>query len=275
MVTGVNRPNIAFARLDDVEDEQRYALIVELLRTMPMGRAMLFVPTVRIGTKLQNGLRDLGLFLPFFHSKLGTVNERDILLGRSTGRLQPAANVVICTNAFGMGLDLPNVRLVVHWQHPASVEDYLQEFGRAGRDGSSSIAVLFTSRKDVGLLNYMADQTVENSALGTSGKTFVRQAKTDGIKQMHACATARGVCFRSAIVEYFGEAPSWRRKSLAVRIVEWLFSRSNRKLRAYGCCDKCDGVRHDNVLEWAAGVWDPSVRRKRASVSTTARVSAE
>jgi len=171
--------------------------------------------------------------------------------------------------------DLPNVRLVIHWQHPASVEDYLQEFGRAGRDGSSSIAVLFTSTRDVGLLNYMADHSVENSALGVLDKTFARQAKTDGIKQMQECATARGVCFRSAIVEYFGEAPSWRQKSLAVRIVEWIFSRANRKPRAYGCCDKCDGVRKDNVLEWAAGVWDPSVRRKRAGVSPTAHVSAE
>ncbi|MEO7361554.1 MAG: RecQ family ATP-dependent DNA helicase, partial [Gemmatimonadaceae bacterium] len=271
VVTGVNRPNIALTRLDDVDDEQRYALITELLRTMPAGRAMVFVPTVRIGTKLQNGLRDLGVFVPFFHSKLGTANDRDILLGRFTGRLNPAANVVICTNAFGMGLDLPNVRLVIHWQHPASVEDYLQEFGRAGRDGSSSIAMLFTGTRDAGLLNFMADHTVENSDLVVLEKTFARQAKTDGIRQMKECATARHVCFRSAIVEYFGEAPTHRRTTLAVKIVEWLFSRKNRKLRATGCCDKCDGVRIDNVLEWAVRVWDPSARRKRSSVSPITR----
>ena len=53
------------------------------------------------------------------------------------GESLPAVNQIICTNAFGMGLDLPNVRLVVHWQQSASVEDLLQELGRAGRDGNN------------------------------------------------------------------------------------------------------------------------------------------
>src|ERR1051325_8878164 len=131
VVTGVNRPNIKFVRLDGVKDEARYPLIVNLLKVTPSGRVMLFVPTVKTGRQLQDGLRLLGLEVPFFHSKLGTANNRDTLLGRFTGRIDPPANLIICTNAFGMGLDLPDVRLVIHWQHPASVEDYLQEFGPA------------------------------------------------------------------------------------------------------------------------------------------------
>ena len=52
-------------------------------------------------------------------------------------------NHVICTNAFGMGLDVPNIRLVVQWQQSASTEDMLQEFGRAGRDGKPSLSAIF------------------------------------------------------------------------------------------------------------------------------------
>jgi len=255
VVTGVNRPNIALARLDGADDEKRYSVIIGLLSIMPPGRAMLFVPTVKIGEKLQQGLRTLGLDVPFFHSKFGTANDRDMLLGRFTGRLEPAANIVICTNAFGMGLDLPDVRLVVHWQHPASVEDYLQEFGRAGRDGAPSVAVLFTGAKDVGLLTFMADLTVKNADLDPAGKAIALQAKYDGITQMHERATARDLCFRAAIVQYFGEEQSQRRKTLAVRIVEWLFSRSNQIMRVHGCCDKCDQVRVDSVIGWAARIW--------------------
>ena len=254
-VTGVNRPNIALARLDGLDDDERFALIRDLIGIMPTGRAMLFVPTVKIGEHLQKGLRALGLDVPFFHSKLGKVNDREMLLGRFVGRLEPAANVVICTNAFGMGLDLPNVRLVVHWQHPASVEDYLQEFGRAGRDGAPSVAVLFTSAEDARLLRFMANWTVETSDLDPAGKATALQAKYDGINQMRERATARDICFRSMIVEYFGEEQSQRRKALAVRIVEWIFSRSSQIVRAHGCCDKCDQVRVDNITGWAARIW--------------------
>jgi len=255
VVTGVNRPNIALVRLGNVSDVERYAVIVNLLRVMPPGRAMLFVPTRKAGEQLQAGLRSLGLDLPFFHAKLGTANDRATLLGRFMGRLAPPASVVICTNAFGMGLDLPDVRLVVHWQHPASVEDYLQEFGRAGRDGNPSVAVLFTGNKDEGLLRFMAEKTVEAARVDAASKAAGLQAKYDAIRQMRERATSSGVCFRSAIVQYFGEEPSRRRIPLAVRIVEWLFSRSNLARRSPLCCDHCDQVRFDNVVAWTVKVF--------------------
>jgi ATP-dependent DNA helicase RecQ len=270
-VTGVNRPNIALARLHGVDDARRYALIMQLLRMMPPGRAMLFVPTVKVGEKLQQGLRALGLGVPFFHSRIGTANDRDLLLGRFTGHLEPAVNVITCTSAFGMGLDLPDVRLVIHWQHPASVEDYLQEFGRAGRDAAPSVAVLFTGRKDAALLTFMADVTVEQSDLDPAGKAGAGQARYAGITEMSERATARETCFRASIHQYFGTEQSPRRPSLAIRIVEWLFTRSNQSVRAQGCCDMCDGVRSENVVEWAVGVWGVSEPKARVGWSGRGR----
>jgi RecQ family ATP-dependent DNA helicase len=255
VVTGVNRPNIKLVRLDSVQDDVRYSLIMNLVRVMPPGRAMLFVPTVKTGKQLQTGLRSLGLDLPFFHSKLGTANDRDMLLGQFTGRTDPPASVIICTNAFGMGLDLPDVRLVVHWQHPASVEDYLQEFGRAGRDGTPSIAVLFTGVKDEGLLKFMAEKTSALADIDAASKRETLAAKYRAIDEMHHVATARAACFRNAIVQYFGEVPSPHRRSIAVRIVDWLFSRSITSRRTPRCCDRCDQVGVDNVTEWAAQVF--------------------
>lgn len=262
IVTGVNRTNIALARLEGVADEMRYWLIRHLLHTMPSGRAMLFVPTVKVGTALQQGLEKIGLEVPFYHSKLGTPNERDMLLGRFVGRIEPKLNVVICTNAFGMGLDLPDVRLVIHWQHPASVEDYLQEFGRAGRDGAPSVAVLFTSPKDMRLHEFMATRTVENANLDPAEKVMVLGGKIDGIRQMHNRAMATHRCFREEIVHYFGGQASAKRRSLPLRIVEWIFSRSTRTAPADGCCDKCDQVRADNVAAWAARIWGMSQREQ-------------
>jgi RecQ family ATP-dependent DNA helicase len=255
VVTGVNRPNIKLARLDNVEDELRYAIIVKLLEVMPPGRAMLFVPTVKAGNQLQHGLRSVGLDLPFYHSRMGTANDRAMLLARFTGRGAPPVNVIICTNAFGMGLDLPDVCLVVHLQHPASVEDYLQEFGRAGRDGGPSVAVLFTGVKDEGLLRFMAKKTVELANIDPATKEGTLDAKYRAIDDMRRVATARDACFRNAIVQYFGEVPSPRGRSLAVRIVDRLFSRSTAIPSTPLCCDKCDQVGVDNVTEWAAHVF--------------------
>jgi ATP-dependent DNA helicase RecQ len=238
-----------------MDDQARYPLVLNLLRVMPQGRAMLFVPTVKIGKQVQEGLRSLGLDICFFHSKLGTANDRDMLLGQFTGRLDPPVRVIICTNAFGMGLDLPDVRLVVHWQHPASVEDYLQEFGRAGRDGRPSVAVMFIGAKDEGLLTFMARKTSEMARLDDESRVSALEDKLDAIKDIRRIATSRGSCVRKDIIEYFGGTSSTRQRSLAARLAEWLLSRSPRTPRRRFCCDWCDAVSVDNVIDWTGDVF--------------------
>jgi len=265
VVTGVNRPNIALARLDSVPTAERFRLIAELLRVMPAGRAMLFVPTVKTGEQLQAGLADLGLQVPFYHSKLGNANDREVLLGRFVGRIMPPANVIICTNAFGMGLDVPDVRIVVHWHHPMSMEDYLQEFGRAGRDGNPSVAVLFTSPRDEELLRFMAERSASGAGADPLAKEEALRAKYEAIQEMHHRALSRRGCFRSAIIRYFGEEPPAADRTLSIRIVDWLFSTSSRAKAFSYCCDVCDRVQPHSVVAWARQVFS------EASSSRTSR----
>jgi hypothetical protein len=164
---------------------------------------MIFVPTLKIGQLVQAGLHAAGMDLPFYHARMGSTQERERLLARFMGREQPPARAVICTNAFGLGLDVPDVRLVVHWQHPASVEDYVQEFGRAGRDGKPAVAVLFTRPRETGLLRFMAEKTVEQAGLDAEAAAQALQIKQEAIEDMHSLATARARCFRRGLLAYF------------------------------------------------------------------------
>lgn len=258
VTTDIDRPNIALLRLRTSDEDERFEIIHDLLSLVQRGHAMIFVPTKKIGEKIAEGLARVGRNIPFFHSKLDA-NSREQLLGRFQGRLHPPLNTIICTNAFGMGLDIPDVRLVVHWQHPATVEDYLQEFGRAGRDGRQSLAVLFTQSssaetKDTGLLEYMARRSVDNVVDAENVRDKILKQKVDDINTV-AKLSFTEECFRDAIKNMFVQPEVPVKKSLAKRLVEWIFLKREPVRSSAWCCDACDHVSTTNYYDWARRVF--------------------
>ena len=108
------------------------------------------------------------------------------------------------------------------------------------------------------MLRFMAQKTVESADVDGASKPEVLAGKLRAIGEMREAATSRDTCFRRAIIEYFGEVHSPQRRSLAMRIVDLLFSRSVRIRRTRLCCDRCDRVGVDGVLAWAAQVFAPA-----------------
>ncbi len=241
-VHGVNRPNISFLRRK-VPVDQRAAFIAGMLRLAELSgvKAMVFVPTRNIGHSLSEQLTQHDVPTPFFHGQL-SAPEKDLLLQRFGGRLEPALTRIVCTNAFGMGVDISDVRLVIHWQQPASPEDYLQEFGRAGRDGRKSVAVLLTdpqpNGKAIGLLDFMAKRTIENSGVPHADWPALLEAKQRLSRSLERFAFAP-TCFRDSLLAYFGETKSAVRRPLALRIIDWVFSRASGRIERGICCDLC------------------------------------
>lgn len=247
LIAGADRPNIALVRHPlaggdrPAEMHDRAKFIADLVARVQTGKTMIFVPTVKIGESLKEALAAKGLRLPFYHSKVGTSNHRDTIQQRFKGELNPPLPAVICTNAFGMGLDIPDVRLVVHWQHPASVEDYLQEFGRAGRDGQPALAVLFTEGgSESRLLEWMAEKTAEGARNPELAQRALLRKKKQ-IAEMSRLATDEGSCFREGLLNYLvGSEWVVPRRSTARRLLEWIFGDRIRVQPAEICCDACD-----------------------------------
>lgn len=245
-VHGANRPNISFLRRR-IGLQSRPAFVADLLQLAEaVGvKAMVFVPTRKVGEALTAALAAQGVATPFYHGQLPAPEKQD-LLQRFGGHLEPKLSRIICTNAFGMGVDISDVRLVVHWQHPASPEDYLQEFGRAGRDGRRSVAVLLTDEKPDGpavkLLDFMAGLTVDGAKVSADERHELLAQKQRLSRQMQDFAFGR-TCFRDALLGYFGEARVAPRRPLALRIVDWVFARRQARVEEGVCCDVCHARR--------------------------------
>jgi RecQ family ATP-dependent DNA helicase len=263
----VDRPNIALCRLPVGRlDDRRVEIVADLLTALTAGRAMIFVPTLKSGEGLQARLARRGVDVGFYHGRLKP-NDRANLLGRFQGTLEPAVNAIICTNAFGMGLDIPDVRVVIHWAHASSVEDHLQEFGRAGRDGRPSLAVLFVDRPaDTNLLEFMAKKTMETAAttsrLSEEEVAAGLNRKTAAIHQIANLADPQwrrpprgrkgrrnSACFRQELLDALtGDDPE-PQKTWAIRLLERVFAVPMRRRPGRYCCDECDSELIDLVPE--------------------------
>ena len=139
--SGFERPNLSYI-VRQVED--KYSQILSVCNGVP-GTGIVYARNRRKCEELSEFLRAQGVSASFYHAGLGGQARAERQAAWKSG----AVRVMVCTNAFGMGIDKPDVRFVVHYDLPESPEAYFQEAGRAGRDGKRSFAVQLWNSVDV------------------------------------------------------------------------------------------------------------------------------
>src|SRR3954469_23687139 len=148
VTTGFDRPNLSFAVVPCATTADKHARIAEALRDPAARPAIVYAGTRKAADRLSERLQaDLGLEVLSYHAGLAREERTAVQRRFMAGDVE----VVVATNAFGMGVDKADVRTVAHEVVPPSIEAYYQEAGRAGRDGAPARALLFAEPRDKGL----------------------------------------------------------------------------------------------------------------------------
>jgi ATP-dependent DNA helicase RecQ len=143
VLASLDRPNLRFAVARVRDERERFARVRALLRAV-RGQAIVYTPTRRLAELVTGALARLGVRAAPYHAGLAPGVRRRVLRAFVADRVP----VIVATSAFGMGIDKADVRLVVHWGPPRTLEDYYQEAGRAGRDGAPGDCVLLWTPRD-------------------------------------------------------------------------------------------------------------------------------
>ena len=198
MVTGFDRPNLFFRVVTRKGGSQKDNSIINYVKKHEDESGIIYCATKKNVDKLYTLLNEQGILAGRYHAGLSNderkQNQEDFTYDR--------IRVMVATNAFGMGIDKSNVRYVLHYNMPQSLEYYYQEAGRAGRDGEEAECVLFFSKQDIMINKFL----LQNKASAGDVASDMQKTANDQRKlqqMINYCETDK--CLREFILSYFGD----------------------------------------------------------------------
>ena len=189
-VSSFNRPNLYYEVRPKVSKEQATKEIVQIAKSLPGASGIVYVQARKTTEQIAEVLNVNGIKAAPYHAGLDAKTRTRV----QDDFLMEEIDVICATIAFGMGIDKPDVRFVIHFDIPKSIENYYQETGRAGRDGLEGRCIAFFSQKDLHKLEkFLRDKPVAERELGGQ------------LLDEMAAYSETGTCRRQHLIHYFGE----------------------------------------------------------------------
>ena len=198
MVTGFDRPNLFFRVVTRRGGSQKDNSIINYVKKHEDESGIIYCATKKNVDKLYTLLNEQGISAGRYHAGLSNEERKQNQEDFTYDRIR----VMVATNAFGMGIDKSNVRYVLHYNMPQSLEYYYQEAGRAGRDGEEAECVLFFSKQDIMINKFL----LQNKASAGDVASDMQKTANDRRKlqqMINYCETDK--CLREFILSYFGD----------------------------------------------------------------------
>ena len=192
-IGGFDRPNLYF-RVVHAKAKMEFTLSYIAKHKEDSG--IIYAATRKEVDRICDELNRRGIKAGRYHAGLSDEMRRSMQEAFTYDKIQ----VIVATNAFGMGIDKSNVRYVIHYQMPKNIESYYQEAGRAGRDGAPGDCILLFNRQDIMIQKFLIEQSTRDA----------KQQEVE-FRLLHAMVRycEGNHCLRHYILSYFGEHPSW------------------------------------------------------------------